>query len=415
LLGRDKGRHRGSLLAPTLIRLPGPIASPSRFPRPRHAGRQVIPRTVLALLLLNIIVIHAHVELDGGHIFMAEQLLQAERVVAGLQVADGEGVPQDVRADALVGDVGPLLESCEQQGHAVLRQRQARLGEEEVILACAAPLGQFFFAGAMPVEVIEQVAQAVLPEGNAALLGPLALDGDHPVLAVEIGEAQTAQLGDPDTRIEQHPEDGAIAHRGTGGDGTGFVGRRTGEEQPLKLFRADGADERLSHFGEDYPVEGVALYHLAAHQPVAKGAHRTRVGLDGAFTTNAAPSGGRFAHRREPGADIGGVDLGDQGDSPLFFQELLEEAERGAMPLQRFGAVVAAFLIIEEVGDGPLQGRGGAAPGEQVFLPFPFAAAGWLAFGRFSGCLLATRLGLGVQFVALGGGPGFGDFGRRLR
>src|SRR5207248_2122847 len=80
---------------------------PSRLPRPRHAGRQMIPGTVLALLLLNIVVVHAHVELDGGHVLVPKQFLQAERVVARLQVADGEGVPQDVRADALVGDVGP--------------------------------------------------------------------------------------------------------------------------------------------------------------------------------------------------------------------------------------------------------------------------------------------------------------------
>ena len=132
----------------------------------------MIPWTVLALLLLNIVIIHAHVELDRGHVFVAEQLLQAERVVARLQVADGEGVPQDVRADALVGDVGPLFESREQQGHAVLRQRQPRLREEEVIFARAAPLGQFFVARTMPVEVVQQVAQAVLSEGHAALFGP---------------------------------------------------------------------------------------------------------------------------------------------------------------------------------------------------------------------------------------------------
>lgn len=170
--------------------------------------------------------------------------------------------------------------------------------------------------------------------------------------------------GDADAGIEQHPEDGPIAHRGAGGDGAGFVGRRTGEQEPLELVGIDGLDQRLADFGEGHAVEWVVRDGLAPHQPVAKGAHRARVGLDGALTADTAPSGGRFAHRGEPGADIGGVDLDDQSNGPLFLQELLEEFERGAMPLQRFGTVVAAFLIIEEVGDGPLHRYGGAAPDE---------------------------------------------------
>ena len=47
-----------------------------------------------------------------------------------------------------------------------------------------------------------------------------------------------------------------------------------------------------------------------------------------------------------------------------------------------------------------------AALGEQVFLPFPFAAAGWLAGGRFGSGRLSPRLGLGIEFVALGERPG---------
>jgi len=152
------------------------------------------------------------------------------------------------------------------------------------------------------------------------------------------------------------------------------------------------------------------LQDLAAHQPVAKGAHRTRIGLDGALTADATPAGRRFAHRGEPGADIGGIDLCDQGDRPLFFQEQVEESERGAMPLQRFGAMIAAFLIIEEVGDGPLHRRGGAALREQVFLPFP--AAGWLRDRLFGDSLLPPRPRLGIEFVALGDGSSLGDFRR---
>ncbi len=52
---------------------------------------------------------------------------------------------EDVRADALVRDPCPLANAREQQRDAILRQRGARLGEEEVIFPGAAPVRQFLF------------------------------------------------------------------------------------------------------------------------------------------------------------------------------------------------------------------------------------------------------------------------------
>ena len=57
-------------------------ARSSRLSRPGHAGRQVVAWTVLALLFLNIVIIHPHVELHGGHVFVPKKLLQAEWIVA---------------------------------------------------------------------------------------------------------------------------------------------------------------------------------------------------------------------------------------------------------------------------------------------------------------------------------------------
>ena len=88
-----------------------PIAFAPDLPRPRHARRQVISGTVLALLILNGRVVHVHVVLDRRHILMPQQFLQAKRVIAQHQVAHREGMPQDMRADALVGDPGSLAKT----------------------------------------------------------------------------------------------------------------------------------------------------------------------------------------------------------------------------------------------------------------------------------------------------------------
>ncbi len=97
-----------------------------------------------------------------------------------------------------------------------------------MILARAAPLGQFLLAGTVLVQVVQQIAQAVLAQGDAPLLRPLARDGEDTAPAVEIGQAQTAQLRDADAGVVEHPQDGAVAHRGTLGDRSGFVGGGAG-------------------------------------------------------------------------------------------------------------------------------------------------------------------------------------------
>ena len=77
---------------------PCPVAASARLPGPRHARGQVITWAVLALLGLDGLVVHVHIVVDGGHVLVAQQFLQAEGVIAQHQVADGERVAQDVRA-----------------------------------------------------------------------------------------------------------------------------------------------------------------------------------------------------------------------------------------------------------------------------------------------------------------------------
>ncbi len=76
----------------------------------------MIAWAVLVLLRLDGLVVHVHVVLDRRHIFMAQQFLQAERVMAQHQVADGKRMPEDMRADAF-----------EEQRDPIFGQRQARL------------------------------------------------------------------------------------------------------------------------------------------------------------------------------------------------------------------------------------------------------------------------------------------------
>jgi hypothetical protein len=305
----------------------GPVAASARLPRSWHARGQVIARAELALLLLDGGVIHVHVVLHGRHVLVAQQFLETKGVVAQHQVARREGVAQDVRADALAADAGPLANAGEEHFHPVLGERGARLGQEEVILPGAAPLGQLLLSRPVPVQVVQQVARAVGAQRHAPLLGALAAHRDDPVLAVEVSQSEAAQFGDADAGVVEQPEDGAVAHGGAVGQRPGLVGRHAGHQELLELLRLDGLDERLADLGEDDLIKRVALDELAAHQPVEEGSHRAGVGLDGALGSGPAVLAGRLAHVREPGADVGGVHLCDQGQAALMvLQVVLDRA-----------------------------------------------------------------------------------------
>ena len=74
--------------------------------------------------------------------------------------------------DALIRDPGSLAKTREEHPHAILGERRARLGEKQVLLTCAAPFGQFLFTRSVTVEVVQEVAQAIVAEGYASFLEP---------------------------------------------------------------------------------------------------------------------------------------------------------------------------------------------------------------------------------------------------
>ena len=53
----------------------------------------------------------------------------------------------------------------------------------------------------------------------------LALDREDAALAVEIRQAQTAELRDADAGVVEHPQNGPVAHRCALGDRSGFAGQ----------------------------------------------------------------------------------------------------------------------------------------------------------------------------------------------
>lgn len=113
---------------------------------------------ILALLCLDRLIVHMHVVLDGGHVFMPEQFLETEGIIAQDQVANGEGMAEDVRTDALVGEACPFAQASKELRHTISRQRQTCLREKQVIFVRPTPLTQFFFIGSMPIHVREHMA-----------------------------------------------------------------------------------------------------------------------------------------------------------------------------------------------------------------------------------------------------------------
>src|SRR5258706_8351922 len=95
---------------------------------------------------------------------------------------------EDVGADALVGDSGPLTQTCKEQGHPVFGERSAGFRQKQVILARTTPVSQLLLIWPLFIHVVKQVAQAVLAERDAPFLGALALDGEDATFAVKIHE-----------------------------------------------------------------------------------------------------------------------------------------------------------------------------------------------------------------------------------
>src|SRR6266568_5089162 len=92
-------------------------ASASVLSRSRHAGRQMIPWAVLALLGLPGLIVHVHIIQHGGKILVPQKFLQRKRIIPQDEVPHREGMAEDVRADTLVGDPRAQPHTLHKQTH----------------------------------------------------------------------------------------------------------------------------------------------------------------------------------------------------------------------------------------------------------------------------------------------------------
>ena len=118
----------------------------------------MIAWAVLALLGLDRLVVHVHIVLDGRHVLMPQQFLQAKGIIAQHQVANCEGMAENVRADALLCNPCTFSNACKEQRDAIDRQRTTRLSQKEMILPGAAPFRQFLLIWPVPIQVVEEIA-----------------------------------------------------------------------------------------------------------------------------------------------------------------------------------------------------------------------------------------------------------------
>src|SRR5690606_33976157 len=126
----------------------------------------------------EVLVVQVRVDLRGGDVGMAEQLLDAPQVARGLQDVAGEAVPQQVRVDALEQALLPR-QLADPQLHRARRDRAIAAGEHRVAGTGSGRPGPFRQGG---------------PRMRADRHGPLPLalahDGDQPIGQVEVAPAQ---------------------------------------------------------------------------------------------------------------------------------------------------------------------------------------------------------------------------------
>ena len=174
------------------------------------------------------------------------------------------------------------------------------------------------------------------------------------------------------------------------------MGWGAGQEQPCKLVGIDGLDQRLADLWEGHPVKGIARNEFAPHQPVEEGPGRAGIGLDRALGAGLAAAARCCAQVGKPAVEIGRIDVLHQGDLAFLLQVGSHERQGRTMPFERFGAVVAAGVIEQVVGDGAFSRRSSAVP-----RPFSLAlSSSRRRFGRAASSAVRRRASAWVSSLA---------------
>jgi hypothetical protein len=211
------------------------------------------------------------IDLGGGDVGVAEQLLDAAQILTRFKKMRRERMPEQVGVDLgrqtlaarPVADAqlhGAVLEPAAitaNEHRGFFRRRQCR--------AFLQPGAQRFFG--------------LASHGHDALLAPFAEHADRAIRQVELAEVQRDQLIEPQSRGIEQLHDGLVAH------GEHVVGRDV--QQLADLVHVQRAGQALRGLGRAHVQRRIAADHAFAQQEIEKAAHRRDAPLHAARVQSA--------------------------------------------------------------------------------------------------------------------------------
>ena len=204
------------------------------------------------------------VDLRGGHVGVAEELLDDTEVCAGREQVGGEGVPEGVGVDlpeaGLAGGFDDELpEGDAGEGSAGAREEDA-VGAGARVLAAAGGLEE---DGTEGLDVGLDSGDGDGVERDEAFFAALAQDADDAEVEVEVGELEVGEFAGTEAGGVEELEDGGVA-RGElfawvdgGQQGVDlFAAQNVGQLGPaVRLFEVDGRVDRAEPAGQGEFVE----------------------------------------------------------------------------------------------------------------------------------------------------------------
>lgn len=204
-----------------------------------------MPRALLARVLFAQLLAEALVAFDRHGIVETQLFLQGSPTTSRLQEADGKGLAEQGRTDALVREACRFVQPQKELGDRHGGERIAGFGEKEMLLL-GFSTRRTAQRQAVLIHIGEQSGQAVGTQRNVARVGTVAPHAQASLGTIQILQAARAHLGDAQTCFQEQPEERAIARRGMIHQ---LPGRATHPQQALKLLGCDELDRTLTSFG----------------------------------------------------------------------------------------------------------------------------------------------------------------------
>lgn len=193
---------------------------------------------------MNHLVMPPQILFDLGHSLISQQLLQTARTSTSLEIPQRKAVTQYLRTHPLTDKTSSSLKPSKEERHPADRQLPPGLGEKEMVFICISPRDQFLGFRTMLLHVGAHLTQALRTQREAARPGSLTSNSHRPMRAVHVCYSQRAQFREADPRVKEHPENGPVASGCSLGQWPAFSWRTAGQQQPVKVFRAEHPWER---------------------------------------------------------------------------------------------------------------------------------------------------------------------------